>query len=396
MKIKLYTPHSGQLPLHQSQARFRVATCGRRWGKTYACINEIVKFAWETPGAITWWVAPSYQQTQIAARIMLRHFKDAVDFYHKGEKMLVWKSGSYTFFKSTDNYDNLRGEGVSFMVVDEAAMIPQEAWYEALRPTLSDNLGKCIIVSTPKGHNWFYREWSRGQDPDEKNYQSWNFPTSSNPYIDAQEVEEARKTLPHDIFRQEYLAEFLEDSSGVFKGIRKCIMGELEPPKPGHKYILGWDLAQLQDYSVVTVIDTRTNHVVAWDRFNQIDWDFQLRKVRDIARKYKAPVWFDATGIGQPLERDLRRMGLKIHPFKFTAQSKQQLVQLLAVHIEQQKITFPELGPLIHELSVFEYKITGSGHIKYEAPAGEHDDCVMSLALALWGANQNPGIQFYI
>src|SRR5579875_2124235 len=97
-KIKLYTPHKGQRVLHRSEARFRVATCGRRWGKTYACANEIVKFAWEHPGTLTWWVAPTYRQTMTAYRLITRNFRNAIVKDTKTELRIEWKSGGVTEF----------------------------------------------------------------------------------------------------------------------------------------------------------------------------------------------------------------------------------------------------------------------------------------------------------
>lgn len=393
-RIKLYTPHSGQLPLHQSKARFRIATCGRRWGKTYACINELAKFGWENPNTISWWVAPTYKQSRIAFRILTSNFKEAIATATKNPMEIHWKSGGITQFNSTDQADNLRGEGVSFMVVDEAAMIPEEVWTAVLRPTLSDRQGKAIIVSTPRGMNWFHNLWMRGQDPAFPDYESWQFPTSSNPYIPPEEIEEARATLPSDVFRQEYLAEFLEDGAGVFRGVKKCINGQLEEPKQGGDYVIGWDVAKHTDFSVMVCIDISRNHIVAFDRFNQVDYSLQLERLANMAHKYRARVLMDSTGVGDPLLEQAKQRGLAVEGYQFTNTSKQQLVQNLAVMIERQEITFPEIPVLIHELQMFQYEITRAGNIRYSAPDGYNDDCVMALALAAWQAkNVSAGIR---
>ena len=396
-KIKLYTPHSGQLPLHQSKARFRIATCGRRWGKTLACVNELAKFAWENPGTISWWVAPTYRQSRIAFRIMTSQFKDAIKRATKNPMEIYWLSGGITQFNSTDQADNLRGEGVSFMIIDEAAMVSEEAWTEALRPTLSDKNGRAIIVSTPKGMNWFHKLWLRGQDPAYQDYESWQFPTSSNPYIPDSEIEEVKNTLPYDVFRQEYLAEFLEDGAGVFRGIRNCIKGELEEPKPGHEYVLGWDVAKHQDFSVMVVMDTNRRHVVAFDRFNQVDYGLQIRRLETLAKKYKARVIMDSTGVGDPLLEQVKNRGLIVEGYHFTNTSKQQLIENLAVMIEKQEISFPNIQELINELMIYQYEITRAGNVRYNAPEGYHDDCVISLALVAFQARQRnnaPRVRF--
>jgi len=382
----LYTPHAGQWPLHNSKARFRIATCGRRWGKTLACTNELVKYAMENPGAVTWWVAPTYQQVMIAWRLLFKYFEPLIQDDNKGEKWILWVTGATTFFKSTERHDNLRGEGVNFMIIDEAADVPPDAWFASLRPTLSDTMGRAIIVGTPKGKNWFFQEWSRGQDPEYPEYESFRFPTASNPYIPPEEIEFARRTLPADLFRQEYEAEFLEDGAGVFRGIRACIDGSLEDPKPGKEYVIGLDLARYQDYTVAICMDQETGHVVAYDRFNKIDWGFQMDRVQAMAERYNdAVIWFDANSVGDPLAEEMKARGLTIEPFKITPTTKGQLIQLLAAKIQQGEISYPEIPELIAELSMFGYEILPSGHIRYSAPPGHHDDMVIALALATWG-----------
>lgn len=384
LKLRLYTPHEGQKVLHRSTARFRVATCGRRWGKTYACANEIAKFAWEHPGAVTWWVAPTYRQTMTAYRLITRHFWGAIEKASPSYMRIEWKSGSVTEFRSTDNFDALRGEGLDFLVLDEAAMVPREAWEAALRPTLSDRNGRAIIVSTPKGRNWFYHVWARGQDPAFPEWESFRFPTSANPHIPPEEIEEARATLPSDVFRQEYEAEFLEDSAGVFRGIKECIAGELEPPQEGRIYVAGWDVAKHQDFSVVVVMDAQRGHMVAFDRFNKVDYAIQLNRVQQLCMMYRARLLLDATGVGDPILEQAKRLGIQAEGYHLTPRAKQQLIEHLAVKIERREITFPNIPVLINELQQFQYEITRAGNVRYSAPEGFHDDCVIALALAVW------------
>lgn len=384
--IRPYRPHPGQLPLHKSKARFRVATCGRRWGKTLACVNEMVVFAAEHPDSISWWVAPSYQQVDIAWRMIEKHYHPLIMKRNTSKYWIRLINGAWIFFKSTEKHDNLRGEGVSFMVIDEAADVDREAWFGSLRATLSDKQGRCIIVGTPKGRNWFYEEWTRGQDPEVKEYESFRFPSKSNPYLPDREVELARQTMPSDLFRQEYEAEFLEDGSGVFRGIHDCVQGELEEPREDGEYVIGLDLARYQDYTVAICMDIETGHVVAYDRFNQIDWALQMDRVQTMADKYnEAVIWFDANSIGDPLAEEMERRGMVIEPFKITPTTKGQLIQLLATKIQRREITFPEIPELLNELSIYGYEILPSGHIRYSAPDGYHDDIVISLALATWG-----------
>jgi hypothetical protein len=382
-----YRPHPAQNKFHSSEARFKVCCTGRRWGKTLAATMEILKDALANPGCLNWWVAPVYGQTMVAYR-MLSKGRKVIANDLRSLKRIELIQGSAIEFKSADNFDSLRGSGIHLLVIDEAALIDREAWEEALRPTLTDTKGKAIFVSTPKGRNYFFELFCRGQDPQYPEWESFTFPTSSNPYILPEEIEEAKKTLPDTVFKQEYLAEFLEDSAGVFRNIKACIRGSFEEPQENHSYVIGWDPAKHTDFSVVTVFDSTKNSVVAFDRFNQIDYTFQVTRVCNLAWKYKAPILMDSTGVGDPLLEQIKRMGVAVEGYEFTATSKQQLVEHLSVQIEQEAISFPPIKEIIHELEIFQYEITRAGNIRYSAPQGYHDDCVMSLALAVWKARR--------
>lgn len=391
-----YTPHPFQQALHDSQARFRIATCGRRWGKTAACTMELIRFAATHPKSICWWVSPVYKQSLRAYRLTKFMVKDIAEKVLRGETRIVLKNKSILEFRSADNYDALRGEGIDFLIVDEAAMVRKEAWEEALRPTLSDTNGKAMIVGTPKGRNWFYHLWVRGQDDQFPQYESWQFPTSSNPFIPKEEIEEAKMTLPEDVFRQEYEAAFLEESAGVFRGIRKCIQGELEESRPGHRYVIGWDVAKRQDFSVMTVMDLDRKHVVEFVRVNHIDYSRQLDMLEQLVAEYNdAKVLMDSTGVGDPLLEQVEARGIEVEGYQLHNRSKQQLIENLAVGIEKQELTFPHIPVLIHELEIFQYEMTRSGNVRYEAPSGMHDDAVISLGLAWWEVTHHTPLQIF-
>lgn len=403
-RIELYEPHAGQRKLHESKARFRIACCGRRFGKTYACINEVAKFAWEHPGNATehvsWWVAPTYTQSKKALNVFLTFFADAIAKHTLavGAMSITWKNGSVTCFQSSERYDNLRGEGVEFMVVDEAAMVPRAAWEKVLRPMLTDTMGSAILISTPRGKNWFYLMYKRGEDPNWPEYESFSFPTRDSPFIRDSEVDEAQATLPEDVFAQEYLGMFLDEAAGVFHNVEGCVHGDFAAYDPLHRYVLGWDIAKSQDWSVLTVFDCDTRqaqqggeplvvpHVVHWERFNQLRYDVQIEKAAAVARQYGAYILLDSTGVGDPIYDMLQSKGIPCAPYLFTNRSKQQLIQNLQICLQTRSITYPEIPVLIQELNSYQYTISDAGAMKYSAPEGDYDDCVVSLALGAWAA----------
>lgn len=397
-KIRLYTPHPAQKRLHDSLARFIVVSCGRRFGKTLMAINELVKHVWENKGQRGYWIAPVYRQCRLSHRLITQEFSDIVKSSTLNPMEIHLINGSVIQFASTENSSNIRGDHAHIMVIDEASLVPEEAWTNVLRPMLSDTAGRAIIISTPRGINsWFHALFIRGEDPEYADYESFKFPTSANPYIPADEIEEVRNSLPFDVFRQEYEADFLEDGGQVFRNVISCVNGELEEPISGRSYSLSWDIARVHDFSCVVVMDNSTGHVVGFDRFNRIDYSVQVKRVEAMARKYNnAKVILDSTGVGDPILESVKATGLNVEGYQFTNTSKQQLIEHLAVLIEKQEISFPNIKVLINELMSYQYEITRAGNMRYNAPSGAHDDTVIALALAAWGAKhqRNPQVRW--
>jgi phage FluMu gp28-like protein len=307
---------------------------------------------------------------------------------------LWFVNGSHLQFRTLENPDNLRGFGIDFLVVDEAEFMLKDVWEQILRPTLADRKGRGLFTGTPKGKNYYYELFTRGQDDMFPDYESFTFPTSSNPYIDAGEIETARRELPSSSFRQEYLAEFLDDGAGVFRGIRRCIAGKLlDAPIRGERYYIGVDLGKHVDFTVLCVFDKR-RQLVGFERYNQIEWPFQKARITETARKWNnASVLIDSTGVGDPMFDELRRAGLNIQGYQFTNETKKNLIEALSVDIEQGRISYPDIPVLLNELEIFGYEITKAGNVRYNAPEGYHDDCVIALALGNWLIRTPPVLQ---
>jgi len=384
-KLK-YAPHPTQTKVHNSNARWRTLACGRRWGKTISASKEIIKAAL-VPNQYLWIVAPTYSLTEKCFREVYKHFTFDLPHWveNKSESRMRIKlvNGTVIEGKSADNPDSLLGEGLDGMVIDEAARIKKEVWDEYLRPTLADKKGWALFISTPKGMNWFHEMYARGQDRLEKNYASWNFHTSDNPFISKEEIKEAKRTLPQRAFEQEWMGVFLEDIGGVFRGVCRCLSGTLMDPIGGHRYIMGCDLAKHQDFTVMTIWDIETKHLVYYDRFQDLDWSLQKKRIMHQARRYNnALVMLDSAGPGDPILDDLKSNGINVRGFNKWVSEKADLVNDLAYAIEEQLISFPEIPELLNELNIYAYEITSTGYTKYNAPSGYHDDIVMSMCLA--------------
>jgi len=380
--------HAGQLEVHRDPSRFKVLAAGRRWGKTRLGVNECVGVAIE--GKRAWWVSPSYRTSEVGWR-PLRQLSRKIPGteIRLADRMVLFPGGGFVAIRSADNPDSLRGEGLDFVVMDECAFMQPEAWSEAIRPALSDRLGKALFISTPRGRNFFWDLYRRGGvDPD---WASFTYPTSANPYIQPSEIEAARAELPEIIFNQEYLADFVDSEGAVFRRIRDAaILQPLEQPLEGHQYSAGVDVAAAVDYTVITVLDVNTREMVALDRFNRVDYPVLEDRLLATYRKWHLDgMVVESNSIGAPVIDHLREHDINIIPFTTTNTTKHDIIQRLQSAFEHGLIHIIDNPILVGELLSYESKRTPSGNYTYSAPEGQHDDCVMSLAFAWYSISND-------
>ncbi len=390
-----YEPHPGQLEIHKSTAPRRIIASGVRWGKTRCAAMEGVAAAMQpAERSIGWCVGPTYDLADRVFReiqvVVLERLRHRIIGIRESERRIFLRNlgngVSEIRAKSADNPVSLLGEGLDWVIVDEASRMRPTIWQSHLSQRLIDKQGWALLISTPKGKGYFYDLFLRGKHG-EPGYASWNMPSWTNPLLDKGIIEQERARLPERVFRQEYEAAFVEGSGSVFSNVRECATGVWQPPREDMSYRVGLDLAKTEDFTVVTIMD-RERNVVYVDRFQRLDWSTQLARIQGNVRRFGNPTIFcDVTGVGDPIYEALRKEGMHAKAYSFTTKSKTALVNALVMTMEQRKIVLPkpELWPEgIEELENFEYSVTEQGHVKMSAPGGQHDDCVMSLALALW------------
>ena len=308
----------------------------------------------------------------------------------EGEKRMVLRNlaGGLSEIrgKSADNPVSLLGEGLDWLIADEASRLKPLVWQSHLSQRLIDKQGWALMISTPRGKGWFYDAFRRGQGND-PTYKSWNWPSWSNPILAAAVIEGERGRLPERVFRQEYGGEFLEGAGQVLRRVRECATGAFQEPEPRMTYWGGLDLAKVEDFTVLVIVNSR-HEVVFVDRFHRLDWTIQVNRIRAASERYRNPlIHVDTTGVGEPIYESLIEAGCEVEPYTLTQRSKAALIDNLALLLEQDRIVLPapDLWPEgIDELEAFEYSITDMGNVRTSAPSGMHDDCVAALALAAW------------
>lgn len=377
----------------------------RRARKTTMALNKLIQECCTVKNKTFGYVAPTYSQAKSIAIVdpmMLKRYipsEVCKKPFNESELRQEFITGSVLEIKGADKPDSIRGVGWSGVVLEEWAMMRhgRQIWEEILEPILRENKGWAMFIFTPKGRNFACEYFERAKI-DKSGDWDWSFLSASqSSLISADEILKARDTMPERIFKQEFECEFLEDASSVFHGVEQCMGGVLEEPEHRTRYVMGVDLGRTNDFTVLTVIDIGGNNVVAHQRFTDTSWAIQKERIVLLAKKYNnAQIVIDATGFSAgsviaeelkeaPIEKDLKMSGLRVIPFKFTAQSKKPLVEKLIVTIEQHLISYPNIPELIDELKAFTYDVTPFGNVRYMAPEGLYDDCVMSLGLAVWG-----------
>ena len=385
--------HDGQMKVWRHPARFQVMACGRRFGKSR--LGALMCISMAAQGKRAWWIAPSYPMAAIGWRMLKRLALQIPGVaVREMDRQIALPSGGSVQVRSADNPDSLRGDGLDFVVLDECAFIKEDAWTEALRPALADRQGRALFISTPKGRNWFWRLW---QHADDAEWQAWRFTSYDNPYIKASEIDAARRSLPERVFQQEFMAEFLEDGGGVFRRVLDAVLAApQEKAQHGHEYVIGVDWGKSSDFTVLTVVDATTGEVCCMDRFNQIDYAVQVGRLQALTERFNPySVIVERNSIGEPLIEQLVRMGLPVQPFQTTNATKAQAIDALSLAFERGEIRIIDDAMLIAELQAYEMERLPSGLLRYSAPDGMHDDCVMSLALAWQGREQSGSLLLF-
>lgn len=208
-----------QKQILECDKRFRVLITGRRFGKTFLCVQEIAKFA-RYPKKKVWYVAPTYRMAKDIV------WNDLVDRMTKhkwiskvnhSDLKIILKNGSEISLRGADNENSLRGVGLDFLVMDEFADIKEHAYTEVLRPTLSDKgrMGAALFCGTPRGYgNWSYNLFTREKDDD--NWASFQYTTLEGGQVSKQEIEQAKSDLDERTFKQEYMASFVNYAGQIY------------------------------------------------------------------------------------------------------------------------------------------------------------------------------------
>lgn len=362
-----------------NDARYSFCEASTKAGKTVGGIAWLFEKAYQGKlGQNFWWVAPVYPQAEIAYRRMRKAIMPSlVASARESDLQIVLTTGTIMKFKSGEKPDNLYGEDVYAAVVDEASRLREESWH-ALRSTVTATRGPIRFIGNVKGRkNWFYQLCRRAEagEPDMEYHKIIAADAVAAGVLEQEEIEGAQRELPANVFQELYLAQPSDDGGNPFgmAAIAKCV----GPMSSGRPRCWGWDLAKHVDWTVGIALDDE-GKTCRFERF-QKSWDDTIETIARLTGSTKALV--DSTGVGDPvLEMLQKKPGTRFEGYNFNPSSKQKLMEGLAVKIQSSEVTFPD-GPIRKELEEFEYEYTRTG-VRYSAPEGFNDDCVVALALS--------------
>ena len=369
-----------------TDSKYYILQSSRQAGKSTLCVQLICYWAINEKSREILYVTPQYSLAKMIFNKVLSGLDQSgvIKSFSRSDLIIEFYNNSKIYFKSGNNADSgIRGMSVDYAIIDEASYIQDDIWRKIIRPTLNVKGKKVLLVSTPKGkHTMFWNLCNMGKSKDD-NYQHYFMHYLDNPLYNIQEVEDARRTLPENIFKQEYEGEFIDSGGEVFRNIDNILLNSYGD-RTSQLYA-GIDLGRSEDYTVITILND-LGEVVYIEAMRQENWNVMIDKLISILKKYNPFVYIETNSIGDVVYDRIQKDYKRCKPFFTTNDSKQEIIEDLILAINDQTIRIPNKSlydQLYNELEAFTYDYSPkSRKVKYTAPYGLHDDHVISLALA--------------
>lgn len=380
--------HPEQRQIYDDPTRFRVLDCGRKFGKTTMCIAEMARAV--ALGQRVAYCCPTNKMLGYMWRTVKALLEPITLDKSEQDHRIETINHAEVEFWSLDNPDGPRPFEYDLIIVDEAAMLQiMEIFSAVLRPCLMKRHGRALFCSTPIGFDGFWEMFDLGQHHElNPEWKSWQKPSWANPHLDPAEIEVNRRQMPINIFSREIEAKFIDASGAVFRKIDVAAKkGHMQAsPFEGHAYVIGVDLAKSTDFSVFAVYDMTLRALCWMDHANQIDYSLQLQRLVDLAYRFKAVGIVIEQNANLAFVESFYKTGLPLIPFQTGGGTKALIVENLAAAFDREEIAILNDPDLLSELQAFGMERLPSGMLRYGSRGTQHDDRVMALALAYYGA----------
>jgi len=389
MNITGMVPHSGQQKIIDgfviNAIKFGVVVSPRQYGKSLLGMNSLFYWLLNNPKSKGAWISPVYKQCRKVFEEITNVAYEIIVNSNKSELTIEFINGSTLQFLSADRGDTIRGFSFHYMVVDEAAFIKQEVFEQAVLPTLTALGKKCLIISTPKGKNWFYNYYLKGSMGG-GDFISFRGYTNENPFVDKEFIAECKKSMPTNIFKQEFEAEFIDSGNDVFTNLDKiCVIDEWMEPNRNNEYYAGIDTGISNDYSVCTIMDAM-GRVVRILRITHEPLESTAKLFADLIGRYRVRTAFvETNGPGHGMFELMKKQQSSVTKWVTTNENKALGIQQLIRGCEELTLELPSrqlLPECYEEFQAYTYKQLPTGRLQFNAPNGMHDDIVMSIMFA--------------
>lgn len=279
-EILEYEPRPEQWAIHNSESRFVVPCCGRRFGKSLCAGNELTAYMF-TPNARYWIVGPTYRLGEKEFRVVLNNMvrklkvpKLRFSNNVKQGDMRIENTKTNTILEvvSADRPDSLVGEGLNGVIMSEAALHKASTWEMFIEPALSDERGFAFFPSTPRGFNWFQGLWQLGQMPEQIEYASWQLPTwsNTNKYPGGRfdpEILRIESTVSKQHFLQEYAAEFTAFEGKIYDTFNFTDHVKQIEYNSAWKNFWAFDFGYADPFVVLDIMVDPSDNVYVWREY---------------------------------------------------------------------------------------------------------------------------------
>ena len=380
--FKLAPPHKAQLKVVKAYLegkRYITLCCGRRFGKSWIVQTLALIELFRADEIKVGYITPTYELGKDFFNDMLKLIPEELvtSANISDRKITLINKSTITFFTG-EKLDNLRGKNFHLLIVDEAAYIDdlKDGWEGAMSNTLIDHDpdSKAIFVSTPRGKDYFFT-LTKIEHAD---WQNFHFSSYENPHLNKAALDNKKLTLPEAIFNQEILAIAGENSAAVVS-LKYIEANTIKQLSTNPTVVYGIDVAKYTDWTVVTGLD-EDGVMSYFDRF-QTPNEITKQKIKALPSSILKVMDSTHGSLGDGIYESLINDGVQnLQGFEFTGVSKPKLIMEMVLAIEKGELKFNE--KTADELSTFEYTYSSTGHIKYSAINGCHDDCVAAIAIA--------------
>ena len=352
-----------------------------------------VAIACANAGAAVAWIAPTYKNSRPLWRMAERFIAPVMDRVKlmRSERRIIFPGGGELSVYTADNPTSILGEYFDLVIGDEAARWQEGVWEETILPTLADRDGSAMLLSSPRGRNWFWREWMRGKNKN-AGYAAFQAPTTNNPNPNIKRAAElARERVSERTYLQEWLAQFIESGGAVFQKVREAArLGPLEGPESGRRYVAGLDWARTTDFTVLSIWDAQARREVKRLRFNGINYGMQRDRIRAECLRWRVSrILAESNSMGETNNDELRKAttteprlpGLPVVDFWTDQSSKAEIIESMAAGFDNGKLSILNDETGIAEYESIESTRSRGGGTSYAAPGSLHDDIVIAGAL---------------